>query len=170
MTPRIALIAAADAGNVIGRDGGLPWHLPGDLRQFQRATHGHPVVVGRTTRDSLPGGHLPGRELIVVTRRPDAVTGPGVRAFADLERALDHARQRARALGLARLWVAGGASVYAQCLPIADEVRLSRIHASIPGDAVFPDLDPATWLRIDAEAHPAAGSRPAWTLETYQRR
>jgi dihydrofolate reductase len=67
--PKVYLVAAVAANGVIGKDGGLPWHLPEDLKHFKHLTLGHPVIMGRKTWESL-GKALPGRENIVVTARP----------------------------------------------------------------------------------------------------
>src|SRR5512139_2173655 len=67
--PRVYLVAALASNGVIGAQGKLPWHLPEDLQHFKKLTLGHPVIMGRRTWESL-GRPLPGRENIVVTRRP----------------------------------------------------------------------------------------------------
>ena len=75
--PIITLIVAVADSGVIGRDNGLPWHLPEDLKRFKRLTMGKPMVMGRRTFESI-GKPLPGRQNIVVTRdtnyRRDGVT------------------------------------------------------------------------------------------------
>jgi dihydrofolate reductase len=64
----ISLAAAVGANLVIGRDGGMPWHLPQDLGHFKATTMGHTMVMGRKTYDSI-GRALPGRRTIVITRQ-----------------------------------------------------------------------------------------------------
>ena len=66
----ITLIVAVADNGVIGRDNGLPWHLPEDLKRFKRLTLGKPVIMGRKTFESI-GKPLPGRQNIVVTRDPN---------------------------------------------------------------------------------------------------
>ena len=53
--PEIILVLARAANGVIGKDGGMPWHLPADLRHFKQITKGRPMIMGRKTFDSLPG-------------------------------------------------------------------------------------------------------------------
>ncbi|MGB0513624.1 MAG: dihydrofolate reductase, partial [Wenzhouxiangellaceae bacterium] len=65
--PEIVLVAAMGRNRVIGLDGGMPWHLPADLKHFKRVTQGHPVVMGRKTHESI-GRALPGRANVVVSR------------------------------------------------------------------------------------------------------
>jgi dihydrofolate reductase len=63
----ITIVVARAINGTIGKDGVLPWHLPGDLRHFKQVTMGSVMVMGRKTFESLPGV-LPGRRHIVVTR------------------------------------------------------------------------------------------------------
>src|SRR5689334_24175842 len=65
--PSIMLIVARAQNGVIGRDGKLPWHIPGDLKRFKALTMGSAMIMGRKTFESLPG-LLPGRRHIVLTR------------------------------------------------------------------------------------------------------
>src|SRR5580698_11477041 len=103
--PLISLLVAATENDVIGRDLGLPWHLPDDLRHFKALTLGKPVLMGRRTFNSI-GRPLPGRTNLVLTRATDWSV-PGVTVVADLDAAI-------RACGAApELVVAGGAQVYA---------------------------------------------------------
>ena len=84
----ISLVVAASINNVIGSDGGLPWHLPDDLRHFKRLTTGKPVVMGRRTFESI-GRPLPGRRNIVITRNPD-FSADGCDVVGDIDAALSH--------------------------------------------------------------------------------
>ncbi len=147
---RISLIAALDEEGFIGREGGLPWHLPDDLRHFRRLTMGHHVIVGRRTFESI-GRALPGRTLLVLSRAPALDLPDGVRSVASLDQALD----RARAAGDEEVFIAGGASVYRDALPLADRLYLTRVHARVGGDVRFPPLPPEPWREVAREDHPA---------------
>jgi dihydrofolate reductase len=153
MTPRpgappVALIAAVAANGVIGRDNRLPWRLPADLRRFKELTMGHALVMGRRTYESI-GRPLPGRVTVVLTRDPAFMAPPGALAARSLEEAL--AAAAAATPGAGEVFVAGGAEVYAQALPRADRLYLTRVEAEVEGDARFPDLDPARWRLAAAE-------------------
>lgn len=117
---------------VIGRDGTLPWHLPEDLAFFKRTTSGHPIVMGRTTYDSI-GRPLPKRRNVVLTRNP-GWSAPGVEVIhqpAEIDR-----------MGLeGRVFVIGGAEVYAAFLPRIDEILVSRLKDRHPGDTFFPPFE-----------------------------
>lgn len=146
----LALVAALDRNRAIGRDNGLPWHLPDDLRRFRALTTGRPVLMGRRTAESL-GRALPQRTNLVLTRSGRVPYG-GMRAVASLREAME----AAAALGADTLCVIGGAEVYALTLPLADRLYLTHVDTAVEGaDAFFPRFDPAQWRVVERQAHPA---------------
>ncbi len=167
-TRPLCLIAALAENRVIGRDNRMPWHLPADLKHFKAKTLGKPIVMGRKTWDSL-GRPLPGRLNLVVSRQPGLVL-EGAEVFADLAGALRRAQDWAAAQGVDEVMLVGGAQLYAQAMPFADRLYLTRIALSPEGDAHFPAVDEAEWRRVEHEAHPAAGDAPAYAFETWTRR
>jgi dihydrofolate reductase len=132
---------------VIGRDNKLPWHLPADLRHFKELTLGKPIVMGRKTWESLPG-LLPDRRHIVVTRRQDYVA-QGAETAADLDAAI------ALAGNVDEIMIVGGATLYAEALPVADRLYVTLVDAEIDGDAYFPDFDMDAWKVIEESGMPA---------------
>ncbi|GGG28659.1 dihydrofolate reductase [Chelatococcus composti] len=165
----LAIIVAAADNGVIGRDNRLLWRLRTDMRRFRSLTMGHPVLMGRKTFESI-GKPLPGRETIVLTRAGADLPAGVIRA-SSLEEALALGREAAERLGVGRLMVAGGAQVYAECLPLADEILLTRVHASPEGDAVFPAIDPDLFEETAREAHPAGSEdEHAFTFIDYKRK
>lgn len=130
MKPLAMVVCVADDGT-IGKDGGLPWHLPEDLRHFKAVTMGHAIVMGRRTHASI-GRALPGRRSIVVTRDPSYVA-PGCEIAPSLERALELARETDD-----EPRVIGGSSLYAEALPSATRIFLTRWHRVAHGDVFFP--------------------------------
>lgn len=163
----VSLIAAVAENGVIGRDGKLPWHLPEDLRRFQRLTRGHHLIVGRATWESV-GRPLPGRTFIVVTSRAgDAALGAG--AAPSVAEAIRLARQA----GDEEPFVAGGAGIYREALErdLVDRLHLTRIHRSYEGDTRFPQLDESRWRLVERENHPAdaATDRPAFDFLVFER-
>lgn len=166
---KISLIVAVAEGGVIGLDGGLPWHLSADLRYFRRTTMGHPLVMGRKTWDSI-GRPLPGRENIVVTRRPDFAPA-GVQVSHDLDDALALAGDIARRDGVAELMVIGGAQIFDAVRPRADRIYLTEIHATFPGDVFFGAPDPARWRETSrSERHADERSGLDYTYVVFDRR
>ena len=149
--PIITLIAAVARNGTIGADGGLPWHLPADLKRFKTLTMGHPMIMGRRTYDSI-GRALPGRRTIVVTRDPEW-TASGVTVAHSVDDAID------LALGepdnddaVARpVLIVGGGEIYRQTIDRADRLELTHVDADVAGDTRFPDVDPARWRVTDRE-------------------
>lgn len=123
---------------VIGRNGGLPWHVPEDLKRFKALTMGKPLVMGRKTWESLPG-LLPGRPHVVVTRRQD-YAAEGIHVVATLEAALQKADALAAASDADEIMVIGGAEIYRAALPHAQRIYLTEIDAEVEGDTWFPEL------------------------------
>lgn len=166
MRPEIVLVVAVADNGIIGRDGTMPWHLPADLRHFKRLTTGKPVIMGRKTFQSI-GKPLPGRHNIVLTR--DLTwTAAGVTVVPNLAEAIAAAGLDPRARA-GEIMVVGGAQVYAEAMPIATRVELTRIHLSPEGDTRFPDLDPQQWREVSRAVQPAEGDAPAHDFLTYVR-
>ena len=138
----LILVVAMSRNRVIGRAGGLPWNEPEDLKHFRRVTMGHAVVMGRRTWESI-GRPLPGRRMIVVSRREDLALPPSVERASDLESAL----RAARATDAAPC-VIGGGEIYAQALPQATRLELTVIDREVDGDTHFPDFDEREWSEI----------------------
>ncbi len=164
MKPGLSLIAALASNGVIGRDNGMPWHLPEDLKRFRALTMGHPIIMGRKTWDGL-GRPLPGRTSIVVSRQA-GLDLPGAIAVASLDEAVAAA---ARAEGGDHAFVIGGAQLYALALPRVDRLLLTEIADAFDGDTRFPDFDRSQWAETArTEAVSAAGLRYAFV--DYDRR
>lgn len=136
-----SIIVAAAANDVIGREGTLPWHLPGDLRRFRTLTTGHVVVMGRLTHESILGrlGHpLANRTSIVVSRTLRDGGDDSVLLATSLESALAAAASIGALAGSGEFFVIGGESVYRQALPSVDRVYLTRVHQTVTGDRRMP--------------------------------
>jgi dihydrofolate reductase len=146
VTARIALVVAMADDGVIGHGGKLPWHLPDDLKHFKAITLGKPVLMGRRTYESI-GRALPERRNLVLTSGTTPLPA-GVETVTSIEAA------RARVPDAAELCVIGGATLYAQSLPLASRIYLTRVHAAVRGDVRFPAWDAALWREIERREHP----------------
>jgi dihydrofolate reductase len=160
LTPRLTLVVARADNGVIGRDGGLPWHLPADLKHFKALTLGKPVVMGRRTFVAI-GRPLPGRHNIVLTRGD--WTAAGVTVVPDLAAALAAAGDVPEAM------IIGGAGVYAAALPRAHRVHLTEVHAAPAGDTRLPPFDPALWAETARDDHAGDGDAPGYSFVTLER-
>ncbi|MBM7504462.1 dihydrofolate reductase [Agromyces aurantiacus] len=137
--PGIGLIWAEAHGGVIGAAGGMPWHVPEDLAHFKRTTDGEPVVMGRRTWDSLPPRFrpLPGRANIVVTRQADWAAEGAVRAAS-----ADEALALAASDADERVWVIGGAELFARTIDSADRLVVTELDLDVDGDTFAPARTP----------------------------
>ena len=158
----ISIIVALAENGVIGSDNRLPWHLPDDLKRFKALSLGKPIVMGRRTFESI-GRPLPGRTNIVVSRQPGLAIA-GTLVAQSLDAAL------AAAGAAPEVVIIGGAEIFRQALPRTDVIHMTRVHALVAGDVVFPDLDLAQWRETAVEHH-AADERHqyAFTFVTLQR-
>lgn len=139
----ISIVVAVARDGAIGVRGGLPFHIREDLRHFKAVTLGHPVIMGRKTFESLPGGALPGRRNIVITRSPE-YTAPDAETASSLQEAM------AMAADADELMIIGGGEIYRQALPLADRLYLTDIDAPVPdADTFFPEFDRSAWTETD---------------------
>ena len=134
----LCLVFAMSDARVIGNAGGLPWHIPEDLKHFKSVTVGHAVVMGRKTYDSV-GKPLPNRRNIIVTRdasvrREGAETAPTLEAALALAYQTDEEPR-----------VLGGAQIYALALPLATRLIVTFVHRDVAGDTRFPEIDWSEW-------------------------
>jgi dihydrofolate reductase len=162
-TPALSLIAAVARNGAIGKNNGLLWREPEDQKHFRRVTIGCPVIMGRKTWDSLPARFrpLPGRRNVVVTRNP-AWHADGADAVTSIDAAL------VLLADAAKVFVIGGAELYALTLPRADELMLTEVDAELDGDTFFPAWDRAHFALTSSESHVGTGGVP-FRFVTYSR-
>ncbi|WLR43673.1 dihydrofolate reductase [Bacillus carboniphilus] len=137
----ISLILAMDENRLIGKDNGLPWYLPNDLKYFKKVTMNHIVVMGRKTFQSI-GKPLPGRKNIVITRNSSfqAEGCEVIHALDELEKINDE-----------EIFVIGGSQVYKEMLPFADKLYITKINATFEGDSYFPPINENEWTLVSSE-------------------
>lgn len=159
----LSLIAALANNRVIGKNGGMPWHIPEDLRYFKRVTLGKPIIMGRKTFDSI-GRPLPGRDNIVVSRNPK-LSVEGARVTHSLQEALDFATD----LPSEEVFVIGGAQLYAAVLPDADKLYLTYVDTDVEGDTFFPAFDRGEWREFERHDHYSDKARLAFSFVVLER-
>jgi len=143
----LALIAAHDDNLVIGKDGDLPWHIPGDLAYFKNMTKGYPLVMGRKTYQSIGAKPLKGRENIVISR---SASWDNVTVFSSLEEALDYLKDREL------VYIGGGSGIYIDTIEIADRLVLTHVKGDHDGDTYFPEYRDgigSIWKEVFREDH-----------------
>jgi len=139
----IVIIAAMSKNRVIGKDNTLPWSLKADMEHFKKLTLGWPCIMGRKTWESLPKRPLPGRPNIVISRSLSDVTGAKV--FPSLQEAVHHCA------GNEKVFICGGASIYAEALGLANRIELTMIYKQYEGNAFFPEINTAQWKKTQTE-------------------
>lgn len=134
----ITLVVARDRNGAIGKEGGIPWVAPEDLRMFQRETTGGALIMGRRTWESLPVKPLKNRLNCVVSRDPEIAE----HVFGDVASAVAFGYRQ----GYTRLYGIGGQGIYAALLSMAHRILLTEVDLDVPGaDAFFPVLEEAEW-------------------------
>lgn len=167
---KISIVVAMTPAGLIGKDGGLPWHVPEDLKHFRRVTMGHAVVMGRKTFDEIRKP-LKGRRNIVVTRTLPAAEDPrrveGVEWFTSL----DAAFAAAAAGGEAECMLIGGASIYKEALNrgMVDRMYVTWVELAVPpeGDTWFPAWQVGDWREVESREETVAAGRLRFV--TYER-
>ncbi len=167
----LSLIAAVARNGAIGKGNELLWHEPEDQKHFRRTTLGCPVIMGRRTWESLPARFrpLPGRRNIVVTRNT-AWGEPGAEVAHSIEAAL------ALVADAPKAFVMGGGELYAQALPLVNELVLTEVDLDFAdADTFFPAWSKADFHEVSREAHAArsdgsANAAPAFAFVTYHRK
>ncbi len=164
----ISLIVAASTNNTIGKDNHLLWRLPNDMKFFKNTTWGMPVVMGRKTFDALAGEPLPGRFNFVITRNRG---WDPHNAKVQSEPGLDEALRDAAATDAKETFVIGGGEIYAEAMPLADKIYLTRVHTVVEGDAWFPVIDQSQWEQTSNLDFPADDKHAfAYSFQLWQQK
>jgi dihydrofolate reductase len=160
--PIVSLVAAMAENRVIGKNGGLPWRLPDDMRNFKRLTVDHTVIMGRRTFEEIKRP-LDNRRNVVISRKPD-FRPHGVTVVPSLKEAL--------ALGATEneVFVIGGGEIFRLALPRADRLYLTVVHGIVEGDTTFPPFEEGDWVLVEEKHHPADDRHAfAFSIRTYDR-
>ncbi|MBR5938119.1 MAG: dihydrofolate reductase [Clostridiales bacterium] len=158
-------IVAVDENWGIGNKGELLISLPEDQKQnFKVKTLGHPVIYGRKTLDTFPGGRLlPGRPNFILSRNPELSVEEAT-VFHSVEEAVEYMRKDPDET----FFIIGGEQIYKQFLPYCDKCIVSKIHKSFPADAFFPDLDnQEEWKLLSREASIHSVKGVSFSIWTY---
>ncbi len=159
--PNITVIVACGLNRAIGKDNGLLWRLPDDMRLFRANTLGRTVLMGRNTAESI-GRALPKRRNLVWTSRDEAPF-PGQEVVHSLEEALN-------LTGGDELCVIGGARVYAHALPVARRLKITVVEDAPEADTFLPPIDLEQWQLLHTQQFPEGDNHPPYTYSEYVRR
>ena len=142
-------IVAASENNIIGIKNGLPWKLSNDFKYFKNKTWGMPVIMGRSTFESLEKD-LPGRINIVITKKtgwhPENVF---------VTHNIDDAVAKAKESDAKEIFVIGGGEIFRQTMGMVSRIYMTRVHTVVEGDTSYPSIDPLQWKLVKQESFPA---------------
>jgi dihydrofolate reductase len=142
----ISIIVAIAQNFAIGKNNGLLFHLPNDLKRFKQITTGHPVIMGRNTLLSLPKGALPNRRNIVITDNLEEKFERCEMVFS-IEEAAETVKNESEA------FIIGGGMIYRQFFPLAGKLYLTLVHQNFDADVYFPEIDYSQWEEFGREDH-----------------
>ena len=164
-TNNLTIIVAAGENDAIGKDNKLIWHLKDDLKRFKSLTSGHHIIMGRKTFESFPQP-LPNRKHIVITRNKQLEVPEGVEVVFSLQEAIELAKADTQP------FVIGGGDIYAQAMPLATTIELTRVHHRFEqADTFFPSIDSSIWEEVNKKVHDADDEHQyAFSFITYKRR
>ena len=139
----ISIIVAVAKGGAIGKEGKMPWKIPGEQRQFKDLTTGHVVVMGRTSYEEIVHP-LPNRTNIVVSKTK-VFSGENLYTVKSLKEAIERAGQE-------EIFIAGGAEIFQKALPLADKIYMTSVDMEVPdADRFFPDFPKEEYKREEIE-------------------
>lgn len=139
----ISIIVAVAKGGAIGKEGKMPWKIPGEQRQFKDLTTGHVVVMGRNSYEEI-GHPLPERTNIVVSKTK-VFSGENLYTVKSLKEAIERAGQE-------EIFIAGGAEVFQEALPLADKIYMTYVDMEVPdADRFFPDFPKEKYIIMELE-------------------
>ena len=139
----ISIIVAVAKGGAIGKEGKMPWKIPGEQRQFKDLTTGHVVIMGRTSYEEI-GHPLPNRTNIVVSKTK-VFSGENLYTVKSLKEAIERAGQE-------EIFIAGGAEIFQEALPLADKIYMTYVDMEVPdADRFFPDFPEEEYTREELE-------------------
>jgi dihydrofolate reductase len=132
---KLSIIVAASLNHAIGKDNQMLWNLPEDMRFFKNTTWGFPLIMGRKTFEALGNKPLPGRFNIVISRQHGYKAGnPEVQEANSLFQAIELAKK----MDAKEAFIGGGGQIYKESLLLCDTIYMTRVFATLEGDAFFP--------------------------------
>ena len=152
-------MAAVSRNSCIGKDNGIPWHIPEDLVRMRELTLGKVLIMGRNTWESIPEYRrpLPKRTNVVITRQENYSVPEGVEVYSTIQDAIEaHAGEEIVSFG--------GTRVFHDMMPMADTLEITHVHKNVDAcTAFFPEVNKKEWKEICREDH------DGFSFVTYKR-
>lgn len=183
---KINLIAAIAKNYCIGNNGGIPWHIPADMKHFREMTLNNVVIMGRRTFESMGSNPLTKRlNIIITSTKPNMSTefittphrkpGSGstthiVRYFNSLQQALEYIEFTIPPENQpTKVFIIGGSRLYKEALPLADKLYLTEINQPFKGDTFFPEFNKKDFIVTESEEDIDEATGLTFFFNTYQR-
>ncbi len=139
------IISAMSTDRVIGSGDGMPWSVPEEYQQFLGYVEGQTVIMGRRSYEIF-GPDLTSAHNIVISR--SEAEQEGVVVCGSIEEATEKATSFGKTV-----FSAGGATIYAQTLSLAEAMYISYVKGDFSGDAYFPEFDEDEWDVVERRDH-----------------
>ena len=130
---KLSLIARVLKNKVIGCGPDIPWQAKGEQLIFKAMTHGHWLLIGRKTFESM--GELPNRKYAVISSQQKPNMNENVKCFTSVDAALEFLSSVTE-----HAFVAGGGQIYRSMINRVDFLHISEIQIEPEGDVFFPDI------------------------------
>ena len=161
----ISIISAIGKNNEIGKNNGLLWDMPVDLKHFKKITSGHPIIMGQKTFESL-GRPLPNRKNLVLTL-DENFKAEGVEIFHSLVKINDFIQKSNE-----EFFVIGGGQIYRLFMSTVDKLYITHVDGDFPdADTYFPTIEEPKWQKIKEEKHePDEKNKYAYSFVEYAKK
>ena len=130
----LAIIAAIDSNNGIGKDNKLLVHIKEDLQRFKQLTENNIIIMGYNTWESLPNKPLPNRINYVLTNKNVELNG------ANIIHSIDDIFKIEKENPNKITFIIGGGSLYKQMINYVDELYITKIMETFNADTYFPEI------------------------------
>ena len=144
----LSIIVAKAKNNIIGKDNGMLWKIPDDLKRFKELTTNHNIIMGRKTFESI-GRILPNRKHIVFSQNPDFKVNNEnveiVHSMLQIQQYIEDENEN---------FVIGGAMIYNLLMPYVTKMYVTEIDKDFEGDTFFPRINSDIWEEISREEGP----------------
>ena len=148
-TPTLIIIAAMSENRCVGQGDHLPWKLPDEWEYFKKTTEGKPFLMGRKSYQAPDGLYSSYRNVVVSSHDKLALDHQPAEQALNLDEALAMLAEEDE------VFVLGGVSIFKEMLPRVDKLYLTIVHATIQGDAYFPEIEWTDWQEVYSVRHEA---------------
>lgn len=156
-------ILHADKNWGIGKNNGLMFRIPADMKFFKETTTGNVVVMGSNTLKSFPNGK-PLKDRINIVLYPDGED----RDDCKIVRSLGELFEEIKKYPPEKVFVIGGQMMYRTLLPYCEEVFVTKVDAEGDADAFFENLDKNGNFELIYESEPVETNGYSIKFTTYK--